>query len=176
MTIKRADNNSYQITVILDNNRRVVRITGLDEFDIKNIDNIADPTMIETVREPNLFHDLLLQQLLRWDQDQIVVTDFIEDLRACWADNEEDLIGLALADLNDLYEVDRIDHDRPLYQAVQYGLTHLAIAEIIQREFEHDINVVDRVRRKIVKVELLIAGRALKEIAFGTESEVSIRA
>ena len=175
MTSQDLKNQSYQIVMILDNDRKVVKIPNLNAHDVANIDDIVDLKTIRAIYNLNRFHDILLHRLLEWDQDRIIVSDLVENLRSRWTDHKKQLIDLAFADLADLYEVDQIEWD-PIEQAVQCGLAYFDMTEIIEAEFDDNTGSSS----KIIGAELLIAGRVLKEITkkvpVGIDQSVTIKA
>ena len=166
-------NQVYEIELVPDLNNRVIKVTGVDQYDLENIEEIAD--LIVDIRQPIRFHDILTNIVL--DQDQMWVDDIIASLNNCYQGRENELIQLAINDLDKLYEAEQIS-DRPVDQAVQYGLWVLNDKEITETEMFGDLDILDAERKhdQIAGYHLTIVGQVLKEICFGTEPTVMIRA
>ena len=167
----------YQMTIVRQNPNRLVKVTGLDEFDIKNIEDVADPTTVMAMRQPELFHDILTSVVLNFNQDLITIDEIKADLRARYQGCEDLLTELASQDLEHLYEEPLI-YDDPIDQAVTHGLSLLDIRELIKADLNEitDYESKGRYRYEVVRIELLIAGRVLKELSFGSNREATIRA
>ena len=166
----------YQMTVGPLNSNRVVTINSVDDNDRKNIEDVADPTTVAAMINPELFHDLLTSVVLQIDQDLITVDEIKADMEARYQGRMDLLTELASQDLEDLYEEPQI-YDDPIDQAILHGLSLLDIQELIRADFEELSDPVpnDRYRYEATGVSLMIAGRVLKELSFGTAREVTIR-
>ena len=166
----------FQMRISPPNSNRLVTVNSVDEFDVKNIEDVADPTTVAAMINPELFHDVLTSVVLQIDQDLITVDEIKADLEARYQGRMDLLSQLASQDLEDLYEEPQI-YDDPINQAVLHGLSLLDIQELIRTDFEELSDPVpdDRYRYEATAVRLLIAGRVLKELSFGTAQEVTIR-
>ncbi len=167
----------FQMRISPPNSNRLVTVNSVDEFDVKNIEDVADPTTVAAMINPELFHDVLTSVVLQSDQDLVTVDEIKADLEARYQGRMDLLSQLASQDLEDLYEEPQI-YDDPIDQAVLHGLSLLDIQELIRTDFEELSDPVphDRYRYEATGVRLLIAGRVLKELSFGTAQEVTIRA
>ena len=108
--------------------------------------------------------------VLQNDQDRMSVDDIIADLNARYQGIEDTLDLLIVNDLEDLYEAEQI-YDDPIRQAVQYGLGIMDTMEIIAAEFvnHQELAAEGRGLDAITGSKLLIVGRVLKEVLYGTD-------
>ena len=165
---------SYQASIVPANTNRLIKVIGLNEYDLENIQDVIEDQYVDKVRNDGSFHNILMRVVLQGG-DQMSVDDIIADLNALYGGIEDTLELLAINELEDLYEADQV-YDDPIRQAVQFGLGIMDVMELICAEFvnHQELAAQGRGLDGIVASKIMIAGKVLRAVVYGTDRVVTL--